>query len=230
MRKQKLSNTKAQTTSLILAFVIAFIFLSSHPYTSLNFKRAYKMSEKPYVVVKRTYTLPNIASNRNTVKVETLVNTVSESDYTMYSIYRAVSKMKELYPNVESSLILAVIQKESQYNPKAYGSGATGLMQVIPSCHTSRIERLGVTDLYDIYSNILVGTDILSELIEKYKDVGLALMCYNMGEGTALYKYNSHGYSNYANTVLSIKEEIERSNDYGTNSRQEVASSDSGNS
>lgn len=188
------------------------------------------MSDELYIKITGTYTSPILTSNKKIIEVKTLKNDLTPEAYTMYNIYNAVSKMRDIYPNVESSLILAIIQKESRYNPAAYGAGAVGLMQIIPACHTDRIARLGIEDIWDPYSNVLVGTDLISELVSKYQDPGLALMCYNMGEGTALYKYNNHGYSDYALEVLRIKEEIERSNDYGTNSRQEDASSNSGNS
>ena len=42
------------------------------------------------------------------------------------------------------------------------------------------MERLGVSDLYDPYGNILVATDYLVELFEKHGDIGLSLMIYNM--------------------------------------------------
>ena len=83
-----------------------------------------------------------------------------------------------------------------------------------------------MTDILDPYSNLLVGTDLLSALLKQYKDTGLALMCYNMGEGAALYRYSNHGYSAYAEEVLRIKEEIERSERYGTCHQDKTASSE----
>lgn len=211
------------------ALIIGFaVFATFSPYTVL--KEGINMADISYAYINYEYDLPKIASSRHTCTVEHIEDTRTPEEKTKDKIYSAVNKMKELYPNVESSLILAMIQKESRYDPNVNGSGAIGLMQIIPSCHTDRIKRLGVEDIWDPYSNILIGTDLMSELISKYQDPGLALMCYNMGEGTALYKYNNYGYSGYALEVLRIKEEIERSESHGTNSRQEDAGSDSGNS
>lgn len=41
------------------------------------------------------------------------------------------------------------------------------------------MERLGVDDLFDPYSNILVGADYLMELAEKHGDVALVLSIYH---------------------------------------------------
>lgn len=222
-------NTSLAIIKFLSALLIGFaLFTNFRPYVVL--KEGLNMSDISYAVTKHEYKLKEIASSPHTYPTYHLEDTRTPEEIQLSKIYEAVNKVSQLYPNVERSLILAVIKKESQFNPNVNGSGAVGLMQIIPSCHESRIERLGVTDVYDIYSNILIGTDTLSELITKYKDVGLALMCYNMGEGGALYKYNNSGYSGYVYTVLGLKEEIERSESHGTNSRQEDAGSDSGNS
>lgn len=222
-------NTSLAITELFITWIIGFaIFSSFRPYAVM--KGDVNMADISYAYINYEYDLPKIESSKHVCTVETLVDTRTPEEKIKDEIYSAVNKMKTLYPDIESSLILAVIQKESRYDPNVNGSGAIGLMQIIPFCHTNRMARLGVTDLYDIYSNVLVGTDTLSELIHKYNDVGLALMCYNMGEGKALYKYSNGGYSGYVHSVLAIKEEIERSDSHGTNSRQENAGSDSGNS
>ena len=45
-------------------------------------------------------------------------------------------------------LLEAMCQIESNNNPNAVGKdGDTGLMQIIPGCHTAEMERLGVTNL-----------------------------------------------------------------------------------
>lgn len=66
-------------------------------------------------------------------------------------------------------------------------------MQVQPRWHRERMERLGVTDLTDPYSNFLVGLDFLYELVGKY-ELEYALTAYNSG---------SPGDSQYARDVLN---------------------------
>lgn len=231
MLKQKISTMKV-LRSLRFIFIIAFIYVLSHPSVSNVIDNSIPLNEIGYCVVKGECNLNEISLTLPDPEVvEHLEDTRTEEERNKDNAFFNAMQVQELYPNVELSLILAIIQKESHYDPTVNGSGAIGLMQVIPSCHTDRISRLGVSDIWDPYSNILIGTDLISDLLKTYKDPGLALMCYNMGEGNALYKYNNHGYSGYALEVLRIKEEIERSERYASFSHQtKTYSSESGDS
>lgn len=95
---------------------------------------------------------------------------------------------------IRYELALAVIWQETDFrNIPGDGGESFGYMQVQPRWHQERMERLGVTDLDDPYSNFLVGLDFLAELIERY-DLSDALTAYNSG---------SPGNSQYAKNVLS---------------------------
>lgn len=113
--------------------------------------------------------------------------------------------------NISPELILAIIETESGGEPDAISSsGCIGLMQVKEKFATERMERLGVTDLYDPYSNILVGVDILSELAKRHYDVPLVLMAYNEGEYSGVIEQAESGeYSNYAKKIMARAEELE---------------------
>jgi soluble lytic murein transglycosylase-like protein len=82
--------------------------------------------------------------------------------------------------NVEVALVRAVIQTESQFDPRAVSSvGAQGLMQLMPA--TAR--RFGVTDAFDPRQNIFGGTRYLRVLLDMFQgDVVLATAAYNAGE------------------------------------------------
>jgi soluble lytic murein transglycosylase-like protein len=81
---------------------------------------------------------------------------------------------------VDASLVRAVIQVESGYQPRARSSkGAVGLMQLMPG--TAR--RYGVTNLYDPSSNIRAGVAHLKTLLDRFP-LALALAAYNAGEAT----------------------------------------------
>ena len=110
-------------------------------------------------------------------------------------------------------LIQAIVEKESNYNENAVSShGAIGLMQVIPRWNQDRMDRLGVTDLTDPYQNILCGTDLISELADKYEDLYLVLMCYNQGEyGGAIEQWENGQYSDYAVSIVERAAELEES-------------------
>ena len=113
---------------------------------------------------------------------------------------------------VDPALVLAILEKDSGYNPDAAGDNgrSQGLMQIWRSFHEKRMEKLGAVNLYDPKDNVLVGIDILAEKLDKYEDVEKALIAYNAGDAGAKKHYFSKGvYSNgYSRAVLKIAEEI----------------------
>lgn len=114
---------------------------------------------------------------------------------------------------VDPVLVLAVIEKESGYNPDAAGDNgkSQGLMQIWRSAHKKRMKKLGAVNLYDPRDNVIVGVDILAEKLEKYEDAEKALIAYNAGDAGAKKHYFSKGiYSNgYSQAVLKIAKEIQ---------------------
>lgn len=113
--------------------------------------------------------------------------------------------------NICPELLMAMIEQESSGDPKvANGAGDTGLLQVNAKWHRDRMEKLGVTDLTDAYSNILVATDYLAQLFEEEgDDLYLVLMKYNMKHDRAEELYNSGIYSEYATTISQRAWELE---------------------
>lgn len=105
-------------------------------------------------------------------------------------------------------LLMAIIERESAGQADAENGGCKGLMQISDRWHKDRMERLEVTDIYDVDGNIHVGADYLAELFEKYEDVGIVLMVYH-GERNAA---NKEKLSSYAEGILNRSAELERSN------------------
>ena len=92
------------------------------------------------------------------------------------------------------ALALAVIEQESTFRNIVGDDGASeGYMQVQRRWHQDRMERLGVTDLMDPFSNFRVGCDFLAELLGKYP-VAEALTAYNSG---------SPGHNEYSEKVMA---------------------------
>ena len=120
-------------------------------------------------------------------------------------------KIAEKYP-IAPELIQAIVFYESSNIARVQSKqGDTGYMQVNPKWHKERMDKLGVTDLYDGYSNILVGTDYLVELCEKYHDIVTALMVYH-GERNAVERAEVGEISEYAKKILDLSEKLERLN------------------
>ena len=114
---------------------------------------------------------------------------------------------------VRYDLVVALIEKESGYKFDKVGDDghSIGYMQIYEECHRDRMERLNVTDLTNPYQNVLVGTDYLSELIERYGTIQDALAAYNYGEQGAkqhLWKNGIYVYE-YNQTIMSRMKEIE---------------------
>lgn len=93
-----------------------------------------------------------------------------------------IRKLADHYASVNhvpSGLVKAVIEAESNYDPRAVSpKGAKGLMQLMPSV----IKDLGVNDPFDPNENISAGTGLLKDLLREYGgDYAKALAAYNAG-------------------------------------------------
>ena len=109
--------------------------------------------------------------------------------------------------NVSPTLVFAVIEQESDYNPNALNGSENcyGLMQI----HECNFSAYGLDEPYNAYENARVGITMLSELLNKYKDVSKALMAYNCGEYGARQLWNRGVTStSYSRSVLNIQEKI----------------------
>jgi len=115
--------------------------------------------------------------------------------------------------NMDFSLIKAVIEVESAYNPRAVSSrGARGLMQIMP-CN---FIKLNLTDPFEPSQNIMAGTRYLNELIHQYKgNIKHALAAYNAGPEN-VDKY--HGIPPFQETQNYVQQVMALQRIYHTNS------------
>jgi soluble lytic murein transglycosylase-like protein len=106
---------------------------------------------------------------------------------------------------VESSLVRAVIEVESQFHTQALSpKGALGAMQLMPQ--TAR--RYGVADRRDPMQNIEGGVAYLKDLLARFQgNVALALAAYNAGE----HAVDRHGQviPRYRETMLYVPRVLE---------------------
>ncbi|HCK84706.1 MAG TPA: lytic transglycosylase domain-containing protein [Hyphomonadaceae bacterium] len=82
--------------------------------------------------------------------------------------------------NLDPNLLHAILIVESAYRPDAVSAaGAQGLAQLMPG--TAR--DLGVDDPFDPEQNVAGGGAYIASMLERYRDVRLALAAYNAGPG-----------------------------------------------
>ena len=110
-------------------------------------------------------------------------------------------------------LLQSIAFHESSYRIKASNGDCVGLMQLNTNYTAERMEKLGVTDIYEPYSNVLMAADLIAELrdtTENGHDVYYVLMRYNMKTTTANRLYEAGTYTEYATSVVEMAAELER--------------------
>lgn len=113
--------------------------------------------------------------------------------------------------HISPELLIAIIERESSGRPDVSDGDCIGLMQISRRWHGGRVQELGVTDLYDPYSNILVAADYLAELFaEEEGDLYLVLMKYNMHHRRAEELAGQGIFSEYALQISERAQELER--------------------
>ena len=143
------------------------------------------------------------------IKEPTEVTSEPLAGKALYESY--VDEICELYQNVPPSIIKAMIERESNWDPNCCSDGgeSCGLMQIQPRWHADMMASLGVEDIFDPYGNILVGVNLFSGLLKEYPAVEWALMCYNAGPYYGTLNYRNGQISSYAASIIARAEEIE---------------------
>jgi soluble lytic murein transglycosylase-like protein len=117
-----------------------------------------------------------------------------------YSRYDEHIRQAAVLYQIPEELIRAVIQVESNFDPRAVSpANARGLMQLIPET----AERMMVTDIFDPRQNIFGGVRYLRVLANLFNgDIELTIAGYNAGEN-AVIKHG--GIPPYPETVEYVK-------------------------
>lgn len=117
--------------------------------------------------------------------------------------------------NVPESWIRAVIQVESSWNPRAYryeakiNDASYGLMQLLSSTAYNLGHTGTVNDLYDPFTNIMLGTKLLAENIGRFgDDFERVYSAYNSGKPDA-YLTSSEVANHVAKAVNALYQYVE---------------------
>lgn len=124
---------------------------------------------------------------------------------------KIVSMIFEIAPmfDVSPYMIMAMVERESNYKPQATNGQYKGLLQISERWHGSRMKELGVSDLYDPAGNITVACSYLKDLYDLYEDQELVLMCYSMDNNKAMELHRKGQVSVYATAVIDRMRELE---------------------
>jgi hypothetical protein len=121
---------------------------------------------------------------------------------------RAIIKEAADRYGIDEALITAVIEAESQFNPRAVSRrGAQGLMQLMPDTAAS----LGVADPFSPRENIDGGVRHLRALMDRFdNNVPLALAAYNAGHVAVIQYRGIPPYPQTRAYVNRILRQVER--------------------
>ncbi|MEW6145540.1 MAG: lytic transglycosylase domain-containing protein [Thermodesulfobacteriota bacterium] len=223
-----------KVTLFILFFCVSMLFLDKSNDPFMDEKPAFAGSlAKPggieYLMAGSTVKEPKAAESSEP-RIEEMTSEEAEiyffilrlSDSINQSNARKLAKLivKECdnYENLDPYLILAVIQVESEFSPKAISKrGAIGLMQVMPGTAEYIAKEMGIyysgrKSLYDPLLNVRLGIHYLSLLTERYDSTENALDAYNYGPSNfekAQASDSDRKPSRYAKKVLNFKKNLE---------------------
>lgn len=164
-------------------------------------------------------TVQFVSAKFDTKPVETPKREVKEEKPYLRNIDLSTELQKFTYEqalksNVPYNMVLAVMEKESHFDPKARnvnknGSVDVGIMQINSGNHAGLRKALGSLDFTNPEDSIRAGVYILSNLYRKYDDETTILMAYNMGEGGMRSAKSNGIYSTqYSRAVLNYKKQI----------------------
>ena len=136
-----------------------------------------------------------------TTQAESTAATETEAEMTIDEHIKEVADRH----GVRADLVAAVIEAESEFNPRAVSRrGARGLMQLMPKTAAT----LGVDDPFDPKANIEAGVKHLRAMMDRFdNNIPLALAAYNAGE-VAVIKH--HGIPPYRETRAYVKRILKR--------------------
>lgn len=155
------------------------------------------------------------------VSVHVVNRPPEESDVFLYDIPLSENLQRYIYEicsdeQIPVSLVLAMIEWESSFNPETVSStGDSGLMQINEVNYEILEEEYRCDDMFNPYQNVFCGVKIIDKYIEKYEgDYGKALMAYNMGDyGANKAWQNGVTSTKYSTNILELMQKYEEVTD-----------------
>ena len=158
------------------------------------------------VTITKTVEVPAYKSNVLVDTAEVFLYDVPLSDSLQRYIYEVCAD-----ENVPVTLVMAMIEHESGFNPEAVSSTDDyGLMQINAVNHGWLEEKYRTADFLNPYQNVFCGITIIGGYIEKYGDYNKALMAYNMGDYGAQKAWeNGVTDTDYSTSILNLMQKYE---------------------
>lgn len=99
-----------------------------------------------------------------------------------FSMAEAIRRT-ELRYSLPEGLLFAICWQESRFNPLAVGTvGEIGIAQIRLSTAQYFDKNITEMRLFDLYVNLDISGKFLNYLINRYRDLNIVTLCYNMGE------------------------------------------------
>lgn len=190
---------KQKISTLVMACIVGLLFGLCHMDSAMN-TTPWWILNKPEAV---TYEVELEPIEETVIEPVITVDTGYIDNDIPQEVQEAAEKWGEEY-NICPEFLMAMAFKESSYIPTVSNGNCLGLMQVNPTWHGDRMKRLGVTDIYDVDSNMAVAADYLAELFAEYEDPAVVLMIYN-GDS----RWDKGVVSDYAEAILELSAELE---------------------
>lgn len=114
--------------------------------------------------------------------------------------------------HVPMSLIIALIDHESKFNPEIVSkTNDYGLMQINEVNHDRLEEQYRCADMLNPYQNVFCGIKVIGSYLETYGDYSKVLMAYNMGNYGAKKAWESGITStSYTDLILELMHKYEQ--------------------
>ena len=155
--------------------------------------------------------------------VQSVVSEGNTEGFRSYNIALPIEQQQYAYNiskryGIQYELFLAVMYKESGFNPNAIGGGNSyGLCQIHISNHSMLRSRLGISSFTNPYDNMTAGAYLLSKYFATARSVVsgndvevYALNSYHMGEGVYYSSCYSKGvlHRSYSNSVIALRNRL----------------------